>query len=85
MKKSDAAQRTVLGREEALLLLSFGSCSWLFQKNKEDELIMVLAWLALAEGIFSQAGTDSMLFLSKAVETTVYVLHFRNTAVKQCM
>lgn len=32
---------------------------------------MVLAQLALAEGIFSQARTDSVLFLSKAVETTV--------------
>lgn len=47
-----------------------------FLKNKEDEVIMVLARLALAEGIFSRAGTDSVLFLSKAVETTVYVLHF---------
>lgn len=47
--------------------------SWLSQKNKEDEVIMVLAQLALAEGIFSQARTDSMLFLSKAVETTVHI------------
>lgn len=43
------------------------------QKNKEDEVIMVLAQLALAEGIFSPARTDSVLFLSKAVETTVHV------------
>lgn len=34
---------------------------------------MVLARLALAEGVFSQARTESVLFLSEAVETTVRV------------
>lgn len=35
---------------------------------------MVLAWLALAEGIFSPARTESALFLSKALETTVHIM-----------
>lgn len=62
-----------LVRKEALLLSPKKTSSRLSQKNKEDDVIMVLAQLALAEGIFSQARTDSVLFLSKAVETTVHV------------
>lgn len=34
---------------------------------------MILACLALAEGIFSPARTESVLFLSQALETTVHV------------
>lgn len=35
--------------------------------------MMVLAQLALAEGIFSQARIESVLFLSKALETAAHV------------
>lgn len=71
METSEAAHTSLLGKE-ALLLSPIKNSSRLPQ-NKEDDVIMVLAQLALAEGIFSQARTDSMLFFSKAVETTVHV------------
>lgn len=73
METLEAAHMSLLGKEAALLLSPIESSSWLSQKNKEDEVIMVLAQLALAEGIFSQARTDSVLFLSKAFETTVHI------------
>lgn len=73
METTKAAHMRLLEKEEALLLSPIKNSSWLSQKNKEDEVIMVLAQLALAEGIFSQARTDSVLFFSKAVETTVHV------------
>jgi len=72
IETSEATHTSLLGKEAALLL-SPTKISWLSQKNREDEVIMVLAQLALAEGIVSQARTDSELLLSKAVETTVHV------------
>lgn len=73
MEMSEAAHMSLLGKEAALLLSPIESSSWLSQKNKEDEVIMVLAQLALAEGIFSQSRTDSVPFLSKTVETNVHI------------
>lgn len=74
METSEAAHMSLLGKEAALLLAPIKNSSRLSQKNKEDEVIMVLAQLALPDGIFSQARTDRPLFFfSKAVETTVHV------------